>query len=147
MDDRQNLRESSRPPGISRTTSGRQDDIKPNPLGQSGAYDLSNSYREDLRESRRARPEPREVADSGLYASRAAYDIKRSWKADPPLYASKVLPDRPLGGGERYDDIESWRPQNPSPRARDDYPLPRPPPPPPPIQHAPSGRYADVIRR
>lgn len=147
VDDRQNLRESSRPPGISRTTSGRQDDIKPNPLGQSGAYDLSNSYREDLRESRRARPEPREVADSGLYASRAAYDIKRSWKADPPLYASKVLPDRPLGGGERYDDIESWRPQNPSPRARDDYPLPRPPPPPPPIQHAPSGRYADVIRR
>ncbi|XP_011435944.3 uncharacterized protein [Magallana gigas] len=149
VDDRQNLRESSRPPGISRTTSGRQDDIKSNPLGQSGAYDLSNTYREDLRESRRARPEPRESADSGLYASRVAYDMKKSWKADPPLYASKVLPDRPPGGGERYDDIESWRPQIPSPRARDDYPLPRPPPPPPPppISHAPSGRYADVIRR
>ena len=135
-------------PSISRTTSGRQDDRKPNPLGQSAAYDLSSGYRDDLRQSRRARPEVRASEEPNQYASRVAPDRgepandKKSWAVDPPLYASRVLPDRRPDPRERNDDIQSWRPQDQSPRA-----LPPPPPPPPPFHLAASGRYEGVVRR
>nr|XP_022313175.1 uncharacterized protein LOC111118146 [Crassostrea virginica] len=135
-------------PSISRTTSGRQDDRKPNPLGQSAAYDLSSGYRDDLRQSRRARPEVRASEEPNQYASRVSPDRgepandKKSWAVDPPLYASRVLPDRRPDPRERYDDIQSWRPQDQSPRA-----LPPPPPPPPPFHLAASGRYEGVVRR
>ena len=136
-------------PSISRTTSGRQDDRKPNPLGQSAAYDLSSGYRDDLRQSRRARPEVRASEEPNQYASRVAPDRgepandKKSWAVDPPLYASRVLPDRRPDPRERYDDIQSWRPQDQSPRALP----PPPPPPPPPFNLAASGRYEGVVRR
>ncbi|XP_061165920.1 nipped-B-like protein [Saccostrea echinata] len=161
LDDRRSLRDSSRqdrenePPDSFRSSSRRQDDFKPNPLGQSGAYDFSSSYRQDLRESRRPRPEPREPEEPNLYSSRVMPDRRADDRGmyssrvlpDPPSYGPRVLPERPSDPRDRYDDIQSWMPDSQlpkAPRSRDDYPLP--PPPPPPHRQA-SGRYTGVIRK
>ncbi|XP_062583484.1 uncharacterized protein LOC134245223 [Saccostrea cucullata] len=162
----------SEPPDSFRSSSRRQDDFKPIPLGQSGAYDFSSSYRQDLRESRRPRPEPREPEEPNLYSSRRPRPEPREPEEpnlyssrvvpdrraddrgvyssrvlpDPPPYGARVLPDRPPPDTrERYDDIQSWMPDNQppkSPRSRYDYPLP-----PPPSHLQASGRYTSVIRK
>jgi hypothetical protein len=110
-----------KPPDNFWSSSRRQDDYKPNPLGQSGAYELSNTVREDLRESRKPRPEDsnlyssrvlpdrREPTDDrNLYSSRlnnsVRDDLRESRKPRPEesnLYSSRVFPDRQEPGDDR----------------------------------------------
>ncbi|XP_048764011.1 uncharacterized protein LOC125672007 [Ostrea edulis] len=112
LDDRRYLRESSRPdrennpPDSFRSSNRRQDDYKPNPLGQSGAYDLSSSFREDLRESRK----PRDPEESNLYSSRVVPD-RQEPADDRGMYASRILPNRSPGElrKSRYNDPPSNR--------------------------------------